>query len=341
MGLSPFSQSHFFARASPETIAKNKMERNILSLAVVLLVFGVLSFADAKCGQRFHHQKFPSRKGGPEIVGGKDAVRGAYPWQVSIRLEQSGNSSMHFCGGSIIGHHWIVTAAHCINVYMQVLPELFHIVVGDHHRMHVEGSEQVVDIELIIKHESFDANTIDNDIALIKTKQKITYNEYVQPVCLPDSEFSYHTGKAAFISGWGSTEKVIPDISQALRKKKPTRDSPNVLQAAKVPLVNTTDCNATDKYQGLVTENMFCAGFMAGGIDSCQGDSGGPLVIHHQNKRTGEKRFVLAGITSWGVGCAAPNFPGVYTKVANYEDWIDNKINPKKGAKNFDVEFLL
>ena len=170
--------------------------------------------------------------------------------QVSIQLEQAGNTFAHFCGGSIIGHHWIVTAAHCINIYMEVLPELFNVLVGDHNRAHVDGSEQALDIDLIIKHESFNASSIDNDIALIKTKQKITFNQYVQPVCVPGANFSYPAGKAAFISGWGSTEKVIPDLGNALRKKKQPRDSPNVLQAAKVPLVNTTDCNAEDHYKG-------------------------------------------------------------------------------------------
>lgn len=311
-------------------------------VVAIFFVFGVvLSGVDASCGQRFHHQTFPPVRGHPEIVGGQNAVRGAYPWQVSIRFEQADNATLHFCGGSIIGHHWIVTAAHCINVYLEVLPELFHVVVGDHRRGHEEGSEQVVDIELVIKHESYDANKINNDIALIKTKQKINFNEYVQPVCLPGPDFPYTPGTPGFISGWGSTRKVIPDLG--LRAHQQHRNSPNVLQAARVPIVNRIACNDKEHYQGMITQNMICAGFLAGGIDSCQGDSGGPLVIHRQNVKTGEQSFVLAGITSWGVGCAAPNYPGVYTRVANYADWIHNKINDhRKGgrAAKDEVEFI-
>ena len=85
---------------------------------------------------------------------------------------------------------------------------------------------------------------------------------------------------------------------------------------------------------------MFCAGFMAGGIDSCQGDSGGPLVVVRHNQKKNTDRFVLVGITSWGVGCAAPNFPGVYTRVANYAAWIHAKINANKKHGFDGVEFI-
>ena len=105
----------------------------------------------------------------------------------------------------------------------------------------------MVKIDAIFKHESYDANTVDNDIALIRTKQKIHFDEYVQPVCLAGSKFHYVDGASAFISGWGNTKQVIHDLGF---RNKQNRNSPNVLQAARVPLINQTECNAHDRYQG-------------------------------------------------------------------------------------------
>jgi secreted trypsin-like serine protease len=90
----------------------------------------------------------------------------------------------------------------------------------------------------------------------------------------------------------------------------------------RLPLVSTTNCNDRDSYDGAITGNMLCAGFDSGGKDTCQGDSGGPLTL----KLNG--RFqVLMGITSFGIGCAHPDFFGVYTRVSQFRTWILNQID--------------
>uniref|UniRef100_A0AAR2LFL2 Zgc:165423 n=1 Tax=Pygocentrus nattereri TaxID=42514 RepID=A0AAR2LFL2_PYGNA len=86
-----------------------------------------------------------------------------------------------------------------------------------------------------------------------------------------------------------------------------------------VPIVGNRKCNCLYGV-GTITDNMMCAGLLAGGKDSCQGDSGGPLV----SKQNGV--WVQAGIVSFGIGCALPNYPGVYTRVSQYQDWVNQQI---------------
>ncbi|PIO13067.1 hypothetical protein AB205_0135990, partial [Aquarana catesbeiana] len=77
---------------------------------------------------------------------------------------------------------------------------------------------------------------------------------------------------------------------------------PDLLQCLEAPILSHEDCQ--NSYPGQITGNMICLGYLEGGKDSCQGDSGGPVVCNG----------VLQGVVSWGIGCALPGYPGVYTK---------------------------
>ncbi|KAK1170015.1 coagulation factor VII-like, partial [Acipenser oxyrinchus oxyrinchus] len=158
-----------------------------------------------------------------------------------------------------------------------------------------------------IVHEDYSVNIIDNDIALLKLKTAITYNDYVMPICLPDWHLAVHelaSIKFSTVSGWGQYSD-----------NGPTSD---YLQRLEVPRIKTQDCKARSNM--IITDNMFCAGYIEGWRDSCKGDSGGPHVTKYKNT------WFLTGIVSWGKGCAQPSFFGIYTRVSRYLDWLKEHI---------------
>jgi secreted trypsin-like serine protease len=113
---------------------------------------------------------------------------------------------------------------------------------------------------------------------------------------------------------------------------------PEDLYEVEVPIVSRSTCNAT--YGAAFTQNMFCAGYSQGGKDTCQSDSGGPLMAIEQGK------YVQFGLTSWGAGCAKPNFYGIYTRLSNFENWISSYTSGSTrssggGSLNGLIPFLL
>ncbi|XP_021009982.1 anionic trypsin-2-like, partial [Mus caroli] len=151
----------------------------------------------------------------------------------------------------------------------------------------------------VIRHPSYNSWALDNDIMLIKLASPVTLNARVATVALPSS--CAPAGTQCLISGWGNT------LSSGV-------NNPDLLQCLDAPVLPQADCEAS--YPEKITNNMICVGFLEGGKDSCQGDSGGPVVCNGQ----------LQGIVSWGYGCAQKDNPGVYTKVCNYVDWIQDTI---------------
>ena len=95
----------------------------------------------------------------------------------------------------------------------------------------------------------------------------------------------------------------------------------DTLQWVKVPAIKNSECNS--HYGGQITDAMICAGYPGeGGKDACQGDSGGPFVCRNGTKS------VIAGVVSWGYGCADPDYPGVYARVTAALDWIKSEMVP-------------
>nr|ADB66713.1 trypsin 2 [Panulirus argus] len=238
------------------------------------------------------------RRGLNKIVGGTDAEPGKIPYQLSFQ-DISWGSAFHFCGASIYNEHWAICAGHCVQGEDMNNPDYLQVVAGEHNMAVNEGNEQAVVLSKIIQHEDYNAFTISNDISVLQLSSPLTFDDYVKAIALPAQ--GHAASGDCVVSGWGTTTEG--------------GSTPNVLQMVTVPIVSDAECR--DAYgQGEIDDSMICAGVPEGGKDSCQGDSGGPLACSD----TGST--YLAGIVSWGYGCARPNYPGVYCEVAYFVDWV-------------------
>ncbi|KAM6970017.1 ST14 transmembrane serine protease matriptase b [Aplochiton taeniatus] len=238
-----------------------------------------------------------------QIVGGQLTSEGEWPWQVSLHIRGTG----HVCGASIINNQWLVTAAHCVQDNAEVRysqPEQWQAYLG----LHVQGQTNkwtvTKSLKQIIPHPDYDTQTFDNDIALMELYTNITLNQHIWPIYLPAPTHHFLVGNPVWVTGWGNTRE--------------NGYSSPVLQKAEIHVFNNTECNKLLNDQ--ITSNMLCAGDLKGGVDACQGDSGGPLSSIDSNERV-----FLAGVVSWGDGCARRNKPGVYTRVTKYRNWIKEK----------------
>jgi len=286
-----------------------KMTMSPLSLLLTLLAVVASqvqgSSADGECGKTFFGDAFMGHsESSGYIIGGRMAKRGSLPWQVSVQ------SSEHYCGGTIIDKRWILTAAHCFNSGISGIK----IVAGEYNLRTYEGSEQKIRVERLFKHPQYGGNAnMRNDIALLKLSQDLRFNNYVQPACLAKlaNEVSdYAPGSNVVVSGWGN---LLANYAKS--------HYPSMLHVVTVPLISDASCKRRNIYGSQISYSMVCAGKLGiGGKDACQGDSGGPLVRNIRGKWT------VLGVVSWGYGCGRSDKPGVYTRVARFEKWIEDTM---------------
>lgn len=254
------------------------------------------------------------------LIGATVAAIDEFPWMALIRYKDDKNVDVGFkCGGTLINNRYVMTAAHCILTDPQPLT-LTGVRLGEWKLSTVEDCVQhvaiyncadpVVDrlVEEQIPHPYFNSKTGNNDLGLLRMDKDVAYTDFIRPICLPPINIPPPpVGSIMTVCGWGATE----DGSQADIKSK-----------IEIPLIANSECIKTVSSLTSITPNQVCAGGVEG-KDACKGDSGGPLMRTYVDDTS---QWYQEGIVSRGRGCGKKGYPGVYTRVARYINWIVNNI---------------
>jgi len=251
----------------------------------------------------------------PKIVNGMYAKQGDDPWQVAlVRADKKGVDLRPFCGGSLLTSRWVVTAAHCVD--RGTLKTDFDVIGGN---VDVQKGSRVKTAEIFV-HPNYGAIDHLNDIALVRLQDPIlgtTAREIeILPIALESTALKWKAPTR--VTGWGALAEAGVPVAE--------------LRTVELMVYANEDCNDAVAYDGAIADDMVCAGYDKSTRDSCQGDSGGPLTVLAQGKR------YLAGVVSWGEGCARANRYGVYTRAAHYAGWAGACMSGKASCRQVDPD---
>lgn len=221
----------------------------------------------------------------PQVIGGTPAAQGEFPWVVRLSMG---------CGGSMITQELVLTAAHCVpatGANTTITATLGAVDLQDPNRITVRSN--------FVFRAPGGGNPPGNDWALVRLERAVDV-----PTIPIATNSDFDTGTFT-VAGWGAAAEGGPQQRFLLK--------------AQVPFIDDQQCmSAGSDYLGLVPAQEICAGnWDAGGVDTCQGDSGGPLL-----NRDTAGNWILVGLTSWGIGCARPQNPGVYAQVSFFSSAI-------------------
>lgn len=288
---------------------------------------------------------------GGRIVGGELAAPGTAPWQVQIHSnaryspaeiaadrklergnkakiyldERKGYQLTHRCGGSYIGNGWIVTAAHCVVLVPSkgqaedavLTNRLIKLGTQD---LRVGGTTYPIDALVI--HKGYSRAAPKDDIALIRIREDVKLTSLLAQERLAPIPLHKATDRPLFdeetlrVTGWGYTGAMKDNNAPKLDRENNTQINPAELQQVSVNNLPDARCRPVPEYRTFWSARVVCAGSIVAEKDACVGDSGGPLTRIQNRKR------VLVGIVSQGVGCAFNKIPGAYTRVSSYQRWI-------------------
>ncbi|MFK7975641.1 MAG: trypsin-like serine protease, partial [Halioglobus sp.] len=246
----------------------------------------------------------------PDVIGGTPARVNAYPWIAAlVRTVELGGEPIG-CGGSLIEPLWVLTAAHCLfdpDSAVQELPSQLNVLLGTNNLL--SGGQRIAIAQTIV-HENYNFDDVSqkNDIALLRLATPAT-QILIAPLT-PEQAPLAAVGRIVTVAGWGATDNLGNTLSF------------NSLLEVALPVVSDSECNAQSENNA---DTQLCAGGDAN-RDSCPGDSGGPLTVPFDGARA-----ALAGIVSRGPSmapnfCGDRGFPGIYTRVSAYRDWIVGTI---------------
>ncbi|XP_041972419.1 trypsin, alkaline A-like [Aricia agestis] len=245
------------------------------------------------------------------VLNGSPAVIQQYPIIAQMLLDAWDDGRYEqYCAGVILTSRHVISTAHCFDYREDLrrnftLPQYWKVRVGSSYRSH---GGVVHKVKKIIQHYSFDKYYYMNDIAVVVVAKKITFSRYVGQATIIKEGTELPENSVCTLIGWGSTYRDGPQ--------------PDQLQYTNMLSIDNEQCKMLYSSIGaVITTSMLCAGRTdVDGVDGCFGDSGGPLIY----------RGVVVGLVSFGYACGFRMYPGVYTKISHYTDWIIKTITTNK-----------
>ncbi|XP_056629782.1 serine protease snake-like [Diorhabda sublineata] len=242
------------------------------------------------------------------IINGEISKQKEFPHMAALGYGAK-NDNQWLCGGSLISENYVVTAAHCLST--KSLGPVQYVRLGTTTLQTETLQSEDYNVIQRIPYPSYVEGRQYDDIALLRLDRSVEFSDYIAPICLHSS--TVPDGVKLTATGWGRTTPT-GNTTEELRKVELDIISFYVCQKA------YSVASKEELPYGIVENSQICAGSSDGSKDTCQGDSGGPLSLVR------EGRLYLVGITSFGIGCAKPGIPGVYTRVSHYVPWLEQTV---------------